>query len=800
MMIARSEDDVSESNDSVRIDITKSDSHNMGINTTMSQKPKELSLQIPTEIENDNSPPPPTPLLLVPCLKGKMSYEGGTVICKGLWAMSESAHSQPGQCSEFEFKLIKADEDSPMTFPINGKYQGWFQMKQPPPQKGSVKVEDKEIYLGFTASSGTVSPEHDSDNRTVISHSIQGKGMNKFGSFNLHGTLDEEGNIQIYREYFSLTPSANSTKKKSVVSTPSAGTPSTARKSSVGRPPLSTYSSEKAAEDLPRSRKQSQQVTFDETPVAKSSSYASKQASKQPIALLAPTPTSSGAGNGATFSDRAHRMSGSMKRCLDLLKELAKHPQAIWFLEPVDAIKLGIPEYTQIVSNPMDFKTIRLNIETGKIETAESFAELMRLVFKNAVTFNQMKENPVHIAALEMSGRFEDRFRILQSQTGAEFHSKSMDDQTSLTGRSSLGSISGKKSKFSNSKLSIATGSSAKYLKNLPLPRQSVAAGFMPPSIDPGALHILEMQREMELMREELKSLRAQVREHEITQRVNETKEAAHNPLTFEEKKILIGQVHKLPSHKMEQVLEIIQAAMPSDHNGENDEEIEVPLDSLDTFTLRKLQKFIDENSDKSDKKKRGPLFEEPTKRAKKPKKDGNGSGKGAKTSVNTAFAVRPAQVEALDTSPSNHYSIDDNLLNDDSADLLFTHEDEDFSDFEMDIGHKDSGPQQMEQETIHPGKSISNSISNKTIEAENELEELLGVDNAETQSIEIEDSSAWASTINKEVAVESHNTLVESSVDSGCTEKEDSSSVWRHSAEEIRAKRAASSHQTELF
>jgi len=98
----------------------------------------------------------------------------------------------------------------------------------------------------------------------------------------------------------------------------------------------------------------------------------------------------------------------------------------------------------------------------------------------------------------------------------------------------------------------------------------------------------------------------------------------------------------------------------------------------LDTFTLRKLQKFIDENGDKSDKKKRGPLFDEPIKRAKKPKKDGN--GKGAKTSVNTAFAVRPAQVDALDTSPSNHYSIDDNLLNDDSADLLFAHEDEDFS------------------------------------------------------------------------------------------------------------------------
>jgi len=66
-------------------------------------------------------------------------------------------------------------------------------------------------------------------------------------------------------------------------------------------------------------------------------------------------------------------------------------------------------------------------------------------------------------------------------------------------------------------------------------------------------------------------------------------REAAHNPLTFEEKKILIGQVHKLPSHKMEQVLEIIQAAMPSDHNGENDGEIEVPLVNIRLLLIRNL-------------------------------------------------------------------------------------------------------------------------------------------------------------------------------------------------------------------
>jgi hypothetical protein len=77
------------------------------------------------------------------------------------------------------------------------------------------------------------------------------------------------------------------------------------------------------------------------------------------------------------------------------------------------------------------------------------------------------------------------------------------------------------------------------------------------------------------------------------------TSQAAQNPLTFEEKKTVIAEIHKLPPNKMEQVLEIIQAALPP--QGEDDTgEIEVPLDALDTYTLRKLQKFIVDNSENS--------------------------------------------------------------------------------------------------------------------------------------------------------------------------------------------------------
>ena len=160
------------------------------MSTAFERPPRELSLQIPSDADVDSILNPPTPILLVPCLKGKMFYEGGTVHCKGLWAMSEQAHSQPSQCSDFEFKLVKADDDGVGSFPINGRYQGWFQLKQPPPQKGSVRIEDKEIILTFSEYS---SADGELEEKSMlISHSVTGHGTNKFGSFNLHGTLDEE--------------------------------------------------------------------------------------------------------------------------------------------------------------------------------------------------------------------------------------------------------------------------------------------------------------------------------------------------------------------------------------------------------------------------------------------------------------------------------------------------------------------------------------------------------------------------------------------------------------------------------
>ena len=233
-------------------------------------------------------------------------------------------------------------------------------------------------------------------------------------------------------------------------------------------------------------------------------------------------------------SDRSHRLSHPLKKCAELLKELSKHPQSSWFQEPVDYLRLNLPDYPIIIPRPMDFSTIRKRIESGIYDSVDNFADDVRLVFRNAITFNTLKDNPVHIAAREMSSRFEDRFRVLTTQLSGDIAFSTgavlaMEGKPRLsTGglgakknkpKSSLGGFDGFNSKPPKLSSSVSAG-----------PRMSSAnlaglGAYLPPAVDGSSAHMLmQMQQTMLAMQNEITTLKSQVRESEIVKRLQETK------------------------------------------------------------------------------------------------------------------------------------------------------------------------------------------------------------------------------------------------------------------------------------
>ncbi len=96
--------------------------------------------------------------------------------------------------------------------------------------------------------------------------------------------------------------------------------------------------------------------------------------------------------------------------CDGVLKYLLRHKHAAWFADPVDPVGMGIPHYAEIIKTPMDFGTIKGKYKGGRYASAEAFAADVRLVFNNATTFNKGADEPVHVAAVQLGAKFEERF------------------------------------------------------------------------------------------------------------------------------------------------------------------------------------------------------------------------------------------------------------------------------------------------------------------------------------------------------------------------------------------------------
>jgi len=78
---------------------------------------------------------------------------------------------------------------------------------------------------------------------------------------------------------------------------------------------------------------------------------------------------------------------GSMARLQELLTEIWHHRDSWPFLSPVK--KDEVPDYHDIISNPMDFGTIKYKLGNGDYETLNEFFGDCQLVFENCGLYNK---------------------------------------------------------------------------------------------------------------------------------------------------------------------------------------------------------------------------------------------------------------------------------------------------------------------------------------------------------------------------------------------------------------------------
>jgi Bromodomain/TAZ zinc finger len=103
-------------------------------------------------------------------------------------------------------------------------------------------------------------------------------------------------------------------------------------------------------------------------------------------------------------------------KCRPILQELLDDPYGWVFHDAVDPVALGLPDYFDVIKNPMHMDLVRKKLENAIYSDMESFARDMRLVFQNAILYNG-ESSEVGELAQSMMSRFDTVYNAVVAGT-----------------------------------------------------------------------------------------------------------------------------------------------------------------------------------------------------------------------------------------------------------------------------------------------------------------------------------------------------------------------------------------------
>jgi hypothetical protein len=89
------------------------------------------------------------------------------------------------------------------------------------------------------------------------------------------------------------------------------------------------------------------------------------------------------------------------------------------FNHPVDPVALGLRDYFQRITRPMDLGTVRCNLLQGDYYSIEDCAKDTNLVFNNAILYNP-STHVIHQNALLLRDEFQEDLKLLQDRLSKE--------------------------------------------------------------------------------------------------------------------------------------------------------------------------------------------------------------------------------------------------------------------------------------------------------------------------------------------------------------------------------------------
>ena len=109
------------------------------------------------------------------------------------------------------------------------------------------------------------------------------------------------------------------------------------------------------------------------------------------------------------------------RRCLPLVQKLIDDPFGWVFRDPVDPVVLNLPDYFDVVKNPMHLALIKKKLSNNDYSCMETFAHDTKLVFNNAILYNGEDSDVGQMAAVLLRHFETDYKAVLKGEFGSKW-------------------------------------------------------------------------------------------------------------------------------------------------------------------------------------------------------------------------------------------------------------------------------------------------------------------------------------------------------------------------------------------
>nr|XP_043627426.1 transcription factor GTE7-like [Erigeron canadensis] len=280
---------------------------------------------------------------------------------------------------------------------------------------------------------------------------------------------------------------------------------------------------------------------------------------------------------------------GLMKMCRQILTKLLKHKSSWVFKVPVDAVKMGLHDYHQIIKRPMDLGTVKSNITKGLYGNPLDFAADVRLVFENAMLYNP-RTDEVHKMADSLLRHFEELFRPIQEKLSvvSNHHLNEFSAVDELDGSSwdDIPTPDRSKKAKTGGGFAPVPAPPPPAVSNKQNNHSTASNAIIPPPVVQSPVRTPSPTQPAEPVKPSSTTTRAYAKLPKP-----KAKDPNKREMNMEEKQRLGLGLQSLPPEKMPQLLQIIKKR--NDRLAQEGDEIELDIEALDTETLWELDRFV---------------------------------------------------------------------------------------------------------------------------------------------------------------------------------------------------------------